>query len=198
MVPYDRVRWNGAVGHFLRAGVAATERRPRVRAVTNASIAKNSVVTLHYKLTLDDGSIADSSFGGDPLAYLHGHGNLVPGLERQLAGKKAGDKFDAVVPPAEGYGEFDPAGEQTLPRSAFPPDVDIQAGMGFHTEDDHGNPIPLWVKAVDAAKKQITITSNHPLAGQRLNFTIEVVSIRSATKEELSHGHVHGPGGHHH
>ena len=176
MVPYGRVRWNGAVGHFLAAGVAANDLSPRVRRVTNATITKNSVVTLHYKLTLDDGSIA----------------------ERQLAGKKAGDKFDAVVPPADGYGEFDPAGEQTLPRSAFPPDVDIQAGMGFHTEDDHGNPIPLWVKAVDAAKKQITITSNHPLAGQRLNFTIEVLSLRSATKEELSHGHVHGPGGHHH
>jgi FKBP-type peptidyl-prolyl cis-trans isomerase SlyD len=137
-------------------------------------------------------------FGGDPLAYLHGHGNLVPGLERQLQGKKAGDKLDAIVPAAEGYGEYDPQGDQTLPRSAFPPDVEIQEGMGFHTEDDKGNPIPLWVKAVDTKAKQITITSNHPLAGQRLNFTIEILSLRSATKEELSHGHVHGPGGHHH
>ena len=171
---------------------------PRVRAVTSSTIAKNSVVTLHYKLTLDDGSVADSSFGGDPLAYLHGHGNLVPGLERQLQGKKAGDKLDAIVPAAEGYGEYDPQGDQTLPRSAFPPDVEIQEGMGFHTEDDKGNPIPLWVKAVDTKGKQITITSNHPLAGQRLNFTIEILSLRAATKEELSHGHVHGPGGHHH
>ncbi len=163
-----------------------------------STIVKNSVVSIHYKLTLDDGSIADSSFGGDALVYLHGHGNLVPGLERQLAGKKPGEKFEAAVPPAEGYGEYDPQGEQTLPRTAFPPDVDIQPGMGFHSEDDKGNPIPLWVKAVDAQKKQVTITTNHPLAGQRLNFSIEVVSMRAATKEELSHGHVHGPGGHHH
>lgn len=166
--------------------------------VAPATIQDDTVVTLHYQLTLDDGSIADSSFGGDPLAYLHGHGNLVPGLERQLKGKKPGDKFEAQVPPAEGYGDYDPSADQTLPRSAFPPDVDIQAGMGFHTEDDRGNPIPLFVKEVKSGGKEVVITTNHPLAGQRLNFRIEVVSVRAATKEEKQHGHVHGPGGHHH
>lgn len=166
--------------------------------MSSPSIADNTVVTLHYQLTLDDGSIADSSFEGDPLAYLHGHGNLVPGLERKLLGKKPGDKFEVNVPPAEGYGEYDPSADQTLPRSAFPPDVDIEEGMGFHTEDDQGNPIPLFVKEVKAATKEVVITKNHPLSGQRLNFRIEVLSVRSATKDELKHGHVHGPGGHHH
>ncbi len=160
------------------------------------SIQQDSVVTLHYQLTLDDGSIADSSFGGDPLSYLHGHGNLVPGLERQLAGKKTGDKFDAEVAPADGYGEFDPADEQTLPRSAFPKKMDLQPGMGFHTKDQQGNPMPLFIKEVKG--EQVVVTGNHPLAGQRLNFKIEIVQVRKATKEELSHGHVHGPGGHHH
>lgn len=160
------------------------------------SIAQDSVVSIHYQLTLDDGSIADSSFGGDPLLYLHGHGNLVPGLERQLGGKNAGDKFETTVLPADGYGEFDPAAEQTLPRSAFPPKVDIQPGMGFHTQDKQGNPVPLFVKELKG--DQVVISYNHPLAGQRLHFKIEIVKVRKATKEELAHGHVHGPGGHHH
>jgi FKBP-type peptidyl-prolyl cis-trans isomerase SlyD len=168
---------------------------PRVQPL---SIQKNSVVTIHYQLTLDDGSIADSSFGGEPLTYLHGHGNLVPGLERQLAGRKAGDKFEAAVAAAEGYGDFDPDAEQVLPRSAFPPKMDLRPGMGFHTEDERGNPVPLFIKEVRATSDEVVVSQNHPLAGQRLNFKIEVVQVRKATQEELSHGHVHGPGGHHH
>ena len=101
------------------------------------AIAKDTVASIHYKLTLDDGSIADSSFDGDPLTYLHGHGNLVPGLERQLLGKKAGDKFEAVVPPAEGYGEYDPQAEHTYPRTAFPKDVELHVGMGFQIGRAH-------------------------------------------------------------
>ena len=160
------------------------------------SIAADAVVTIHYKLTLDDGSIADSSFDGDPLTYLHGHGNLVPGLERQLADKKVGDKFEAVVPPAEGYGEYDPQAEHTYPRTAFPKDAELHVGMGFHTQDKQGNTIPLFIR--ELKKDQVVVTTNHPLAGQRLNFSIEVVKLRKATHEELEHGHVHGPGGHHH
>ncbi len=156
----------------------------------------DSVVTIHYQLTLDDGSIADSSFGHEPLAYLHGHGNLVPGLEHQLSGKRAGDKFEATVTAEDGYGEFDPDAEETVPRSAFPKKMDLQPGMGFHSEDDQGNPIPLFVKEVRG--DQVVVTQNHPLAGQRLNFKIEILQVRKATKDELTHGHVHGPGGHHH
>src|SRR5262245_6455308 len=95
-------------------------------------IAKDLVVALHYQLTLDDGSIADSSFGGEPLHYLHGHGGLVSGLERQLTGRKPGDAFQATVPAAEGYGEFDPEAVHTVPRSAFPKNTALRPGMGFH------------------------------------------------------------------
>ena len=171
-------------------------RTPYSRAVHPTSIADGAVVTIHYRLTLDDGSIADSSFGGEPLAYLHGHGNLVPGLERQLAGRKPGDAFEALVDAVEGYGEFDPDGERRLPRSAFPKDVELHPGMGFHTEDRAGNVLPLFVK--ELAGDEVVVTTNHPLAGQRLSFKIEVLQIRRATAQELQHGHVHGPGGHHH
>ena len=160
-----------------------------------SSIGKDSVVHIHYTLTLDDGSIVDSSSGNEPLVYLHGHGNLVPGLERQLTGKRGGDKFAAVVEAADGYGEFDPDGEQRVPRDAFPADAQLEDGMQIYTEDPQGNVMPLWIKSI--LDDGITITSNHPLAGQRLNFQIEVVELREATPEELEHGHVHGPGGEH-
>ena len=160
------------------------------------SIAGDSVVTIHYKLTLDDGSIADSSFDGEPLVYLHGYGNLVLGLERQLLGKKKGDQFDAAVLPAEGYGDYDPAAEHKYPRSSFPKNAELSVGMGFHTQDKKGNSVPLFVKELNG--DEVVVTSNHPLAGQRLNFQIEVLDLRAATKQELQHGHVHGKGGHHH
>lgn len=159
-------------------------------------IADDTVVVLHYQLTLDDGSIADSSFGGEPLAYLHGHGNIVPGLERQLAGHGPGDKLEASVEPADGYGDFDPEAFHELPRSAFPRDAKLEAGMGFHSQDDEGNVVPLFIK--ELRDEEVIVTTNHPLAGQRLNFRVEIVSVRKATKQELEHGHVHGPGGHHH
>lgn len=160
------------------------------------AIAKDTVVTLHYQLTLDDGSIADSSFGREPLTYLHGHGNLVPGLERQLLGRKPTDRLEAVVPAKEAYGEYDPEGDQRVPRSAFPPKEKLAPGMPIHGEDEHGNRVALFIKQIDG--DEVVITSNHPLAGQRLNFKIEIVTVRKATHEEISHGHVHGPGGHHH
>lgn len=162
----------------------------------NPPIAADHVALIDYTLTLDDGSVVDSSDGGEPLAYLHGHHNIVPGLERQLAGRKAGDAVDAVVPPAEGYGEFDPDGEQDVPRSAFPKNARIEEGMMFHSEDEDGNVQPLWVQAV--SKDAVRVTSNHPLAGKTLHFKVQIREVRKATDEELEHGHVHGPGGHHH
>jgi FKBP-type peptidyl-prolyl cis-trans isomerase SlyD len=159
------------------------------------AIADGHVVTIHYRLTLDDGSIADESFGGEPLAYLHGSQNIVPGLERGLAGKKVGDKCDVSVAPADGYGEYDPAAEQTVPKSAFPPDMQLAPGMSFQTRGRHG-PEPVWIKKL--AGDNVVISKNHPMAGQRLLFAVEVVDVRRATNEEKTHGHVHGPGGHHH
>jgi FKBP-type peptidyl-prolyl cis-trans isomerase SlyD len=164
--------------------------------VKATNIQDGTVVELHYTLTLEDGSIVDSSEGAAPLAYLHGHGNIVPGLERQLTGRKTGEELEAVVPPAEGYGEFDPDGEESVPREAFPAEAELEPGMMFHTEDEAGNVQPLWVKDIEA--ETVMVTSNHPLAGRTLYFKVKIGTVRSASAEEIAHGHPHGPGGHHH
>ena len=157
-----------------------------------SSIADGHVVTLHYRLTLDDGSIADESFGGEPLVYLHGAQNIVPGLERQLTGKAIGDKCDVVVPAAEGYGEYDPTLDQTVPRSAFPDNAELAVGIAFQARGPQGQPVTLWIRAIK--DDQITVSPNHPMAGQQLNFAIEVLEVREATAQEKEQGHVLGPG----
>lgn len=162
----------------------------------NPAIANGHVVTIHYRLTLDDGSIADESSKDEPLVYLHGSHNIVPGLERELAGKKVGDKCEVAVEPREGYGEYDPAAEQTVKRTAFPPNAQIDAGMAFQTRGRNGQPMTVWVRSIKG--DDVTITANHPLAGQRLNFAIEVLDVRKATPQEKQHGHAHGAHGHDH
>lgn len=165
-------------------------------AAMKPAIADGHVVTIHYRLTLDDGSIADQSFGSDPLLYLQGAQNIVPGLERQLAGKKVGDACDVVVPPNEGYGIYDPAADQTVPKGQFPANVELKPGMAFQTRSRSGQPMTVWVRSIK--DDQVMITANHPLAGQSLNFHVEVIDVRRATPDEKKHGHAHGAGGHHH
>jgi FKBP-type peptidyl-prolyl cis-trans isomerase SlyD len=160
------------------------------------TIKDGKVVTLHYTLRDDKSEIIESSAGGEPMLYLHGAQNIVPGLERQLLGKKVGDTLEAVVPASEGYGEYDPGNDQTVPKSAFPANVELAPGMSFQTRSRQGQTIPVWVRSVKG--DQVEVTANHPMAGQRLNFKVEVVDVRRATAEEKKHGHVHGPGGHHH
>ncbi len=159
------------------------------------SVAADKVVSIHYVLTSDDGSELDRSGEGEPLEYLHGHHNIVPGLEEALAGKGVGEKVAVRVPPEKGYGQR--VGKpQQIPRSKFPKDVDIAKGMQFFSQGPKGEPIPVWVTKVMG--QVVTIDTNHPLAGENLNFSVEIVAIREATAEELQHGHVHGPHGHHH
>jgi FKBP-type peptidyl-prolyl cis-trans isomerase SlyD len=158
-------------------------------------IAQDSVVSIHYTLTNDSGETLDSSSGGDPLAYLQGHGNLIPGLERELQGKKVGDKLNVRIAPADAYGEADDSLIQAVPRSAFQGVSDLQVGMQFQAQSNHG-PRTVTVTKVDG--DAVTVDGNHPLAGQHLNFAVEVTEVRAATSEELAHGHVHGPHGHHH
>ncbi|MCE9577400.1 MAG: peptidylprolyl isomerase [Deltaproteobacteria bacterium] len=163
--------------------------------MSQAAVANDHVVEIHYTLKDDDGDVVDSSVGGDPLDYLHGHGGIVPGLEAAMAGKKVGDKFAISVPPAEGYGEV--TGEpKSVPKSAFPDDVELEEGMQFFVSGKDGDPIPVWVVAVHG--DEVLLDQNHPLAGETLHFEIEVVSVRKASAEELEHGHPHGPEGHHH
>jgi FKBP-type peptidyl-prolyl cis-trans isomerase SlyD len=159
------------------------------------AIAQDSVVTLHYTLKDDAGEVIDSSSSGEPLAYLHGHGNLVPGLERELEGKNAGDKLSVKIAPADGYGEFDQALIQKVPRRSLKGINNLNVGMRLHAQTQHG---PQAVTVTHIQGDMVTLDGNHPLAGKNLNFDIEITDVRAATGEELEHGHVHGPGDHHH
>lgn len=158
-------------------------------------IAQNSVVAMHYKLTDDEGKTIDSSEGREPLNYLHGHGNIVPGLEKELGGKKAGDKLEVKVSPEEGYGTRKEEMVQQIPKTAFKADGELEIGMRFQAQTPQGAQI-FEITKVEG--DTVTVDGNHPLAGQNLNFAIEVTEVREATQEEIEHGHVHGPDGHHH
>ncbi|HUI62808.1 MAG TPA: peptidylprolyl isomerase [Steroidobacteraceae bacterium] len=159
------------------------------------TIKRNSVVTFHYTLKDDTGEVIDSSSGQEPLAYLHGHGQIVAGLERELEGRSTGDKLSVKVPAADGYGEYNKALVQKVPRRALKGIANISVGMRLHAQSSEG---ARAVVVTHVAGDMVTLDGNHPLAGQNLNFDIEVTEVREATEEELSHGHVHGPGGHHH
>lgn len=158
-------------------------------------IAQDSVALIDYTLTNDAGDVIDSSKGGEPMAYLHGHSNIIPGLEKALAGKVVGDSLKVSVEPAEGYGELNPALLETVPRNVFQGVDNIEVGMQFQAQTAQGVQV-ITVKAVDG--EDITVDGNHPLAGQTLHFDVAVTEVRAASAEELEHGHVHGTGGHHH
>ena len=154
-------------------------------------ITKNTVAAIHYTLRDNEGNVIDTSSGREPLNYLHGAGNLIAGMEEGLEGKSKGDKFQLKIEPAKGYGEKDPAMVQQVPRSAFG-DQDVRPGMKFST--NHGNVVTVTHVGLES----VTVDANHELAGVELNFDVEVMEVSNATNEEISHGHVHGPGGHHH
>lgn len=159
-------------------------------------IEKNQVVTFHYTLKDKDGNVLDKSVGGDPLSYLHGHSNIVPGLEVEMESKKVGDKLQVHVTPENGYGHYDPEKRFLIGRDQLPGDVELEPGMALELHADDGDTLIAAVVAVD--KKAIEVDANHPMAGVDLHFEIEVLEIRDASAEEIQHGHVHGPGGHHH
>jgi len=161
---------------------------------TEATAGDGKVVSIHYTLKDDEGEVLDSSSGGEPLEYLHGAGNIVPGLEREMVGKGVGDKFKVTVAPADGYGEVEGDGPRAVPRSAFPDDMELEEGMQFFVRGPDGEPFPVWVFEVKG--DEIMIDANHPLAGENLHFEVEVIAIRAATGEEIEHGHPHGPEGH--
>jgi FKBP-type peptidyl-prolyl cis-trans isomerase SlyD len=158
-------------------------------------IAKDSVVSIHYTLKDDSGAVIDSSAGSDPLTYLHGHGNIVSGLENALEGKETGNKIAVPVPPAEGYGDYNKDLVQKVPLRSLKGIPNVRVGMQLQAQTEHGTRV---VTVTHVQSDMVTIDGNHPLAGKPLNFDVEVTDVRPATEEELSHGHVHGPGGHHH
>ena len=150
------------------------------------TVANNRVVQFHYTLRNDAGEILESTDSGEPLAYLHGARMIVPGLERHLAGHRVGDKFAAVISPSEGYGEYVQPGPQPIPRESFPNEVNLEVGMTFPVEADSGERFPVWVTKIE--DEQVFVDANHPLAGQTLHFSVEVVGIRDATVEEVESG----------
>ena len=159
-------------------------------------IEDGKVVGIDYKLHLGDGDIVDESSPEEPLTYIQGQGQIVPGLEKALAGLGVGDEKKVVVAPGEGYGEHDTRGVQDVPREAFPEDAMPEVGHRYYAHGQDGESIPFLVKEVGPAT--VKVDFNHPLAGQTLHFDVKVREIRAATPEELEHGHAHGPDGHEH
>lgn len=160
-------------------------------------IAQNRVVQMHYTLTDEDGRTIDTSEGHEPLAYIQGIGNVIPGLEDALEGKAKGDKLQVTIAPEDGYGPRVDEMVQTVAKEGFKSEEgeDLVAGMQVQIETNNGPSIAMVTKIEG---EEVILDLNHPLAGVTLNFDIEVVDVRASTDEEVEHGHVHGPGGHHH
>ncbi len=151
-------------------------------------IGDKSVVTIHYTLTDDAGEVLDDSRDGDPMIYLHGASNIIPGLEKELTGKITGATLKVTVSPEDGYGEHSPEAIQKVPRSNFEGVEDIQPGMQFQTESPEGVQVIVVTEVSDT---EVTIDANHPLAGKTLHFDVSVEGVRDATPEEIDHGHAH-------
>ncbi len=158
-------------------------------------ISKNNVATINYRLSDQNGNLIDSSEGGDPVVYLHGAGNLVPGLEKALEGKSKGDTLSVTVTPEEGFGDRNESLVQDVPRDRFEGAGDVEVGMQFQAQTPSG---PRVFRVVDVQNDTVRVDGNHALAGETLRFDVEVMDVRNASAEEIQHGHAHGPGGHHH
>ncbi|MCA9490308.1 MAG: peptidylprolyl isomerase [Myxococcales bacterium] len=158
-------------------------------------VENGKVVLMHYALKTDD-KVVESTFGGSPMAYLHGHGNLVPGLETALSGREVGARLEIRVEPAQGFGEKQGKGAMPVPRKEFPKKMKLQVGMPIEIKDSAGTPVKVWVTKVQGS--QVWIDLDHPLAGKELTFDVEILGIRDPMPSELEHGHAHGPDGQHH
>jgi FKBP-type peptidyl-prolyl cis-trans isomerase SlyD len=152
-------------------------------------ITQNTVASIEYTLKDNEGQVLDTSEGREPLTYLHGSGNLVPGLESALEGNGEGDSVSVTVEPAEGFGDRDENLIQQVPKTAFEGVDSIEAGMRFQASDENGQ--GRIVTVTEVADDQVTVDANHPLAGVPLNFDVNVVEVRAASEEEIEHGHVH-------
>lgn len=156
----------------------------------------NQVVTIHFTLKDEDGEIIDSSIDGAPFAFLSGNDNILPQPETEIGTMLIGSKKTTVLSPEDAYGEYNEEAVQTINRSEFPGEAVVEEGQTYHTSDPDGNQVPFIITEING--DEIVLDFNHPLAGETLSFNIELLNIREATPEEISHGHVHGEGGHHH
>ncbi len=159
-------------------------------------VAQHKVVSIHYKVVDDDSDeLIDSSENGDPMTYLHGARNLIPGLEQALEGKQAGDALEVTVEAADAYGEYSEDRVHQVPREALAEVERVEPGVTVVANTEQG---PVNLVIVEVGDEEVKLDANHPLAGRRLRFDVSVEEVRDATEEEISHGHAHGPGGHHH
>lgn len=154
-------------------------------------IAKDVVVSLAYQVKNEDGALVDESTAQEPLQYLHGHRNLIVGLESALEGREKGENFEVTVGPDEAYGDYQEAMVQRVPANVFQGVDQVEIGMRFMAETDQGQ-IPVEVTEVEG--DEVVVDANHMLAGQTLSFSVEIVDVREATADELSHGHIHQDG----
>lgn len=158
-------------------------------------VSDQKVVSIDYTLTDDEGNVLDTSEGNEPLEYLHGAGNIIPGLEGAIEGKEVGDNIQVSVAPADGYGEVDEGLQQQVSIDSFEEPETLELGMQFQIETDQGDVVVTIIEIDDDV---VTIDGNHELAGMTLNFDVTIRGIREATAEEIDHGHAHGPGDEHH
>ena len=155
-------------------------------------ITQHTAVTIHYRLSDQNGNLLESSFDGEPMLYLHGTENLIPGLEKALDGKATGDTLDVTIEAEEAYGPYHDSLRQEVPLEAFGDIEDIVPGMRFIAETEMGQ---RPVQVTEVKDDVVVVDGNHPFAGQSLSFSVEVMDVRQATAEEISHGHIHAHGG---
>lgn len=158
-------------------------------------IAKDTVVAFDFTMTDEEGSVIDEGAGDDGMTYLHGQGQIPPGLERALEGHDVGDKLEVTVPPADAFGERSDAAELKVPRGELPADMPIEPGAELAAESDDGEQTTFWV--VDVENGWVTLTRDHPLSGMTVRFNVTVTGVRAATADEIDHGHAHGEGDEH-
>ncbi len=158
-------------------------------------IIKDSVVGFTYVLKDSEGIVLDESSDSEPLEYLHGHQNIISGLESELEGLSIGDKKDIIIQPQDGYGLPQDDLIQSFPKNSFPDDIELEVGLELQADTPNG---PMAFIVLEIRESEVVMDGNHPLAGEVLHFSVDIKSIRSATPDELSHGHSHGAHGHHH
>ncbi len=157
------------------------------------TIQHNKVVAMHYSVSDANGNELDSSFGAEPLVFIHGTGSLISGLEKVLTGKQAGDKFTVAIAAADAYGERHDELTQAVPRNLFE-GMEVEVGMRFRAAGPDGHEQSVIV--LDVTEDEVVVDGNHPLSGIDLTFDIEVLLVRDATADEMAHGHAHGIDGH--
>ena len=151
-------------------------------------VKNNLVVSIDYTLTVN-GEIVDSSDSREPLIFLHGHGNIIPGLEKEILGMKIGESKKVLITPKDGYGEFDEEAFMEIPINQFPKNIPVEVGTEVQMQDEGGEAVFAWIEKVE--NNMALLNFNHPLAGKTLNFAVKVVALREPGEDELAHGHVH-------